>query len=68
MLGADGVQLCQRTRQVLAHIALCAFGVAFRDGSDEVRMVWLLALVILNVLALLPYWLTVIRRHGPLTG
>lgn len=31
--------------------------------TDEARMVWLLILCILNVLALLPYWLVVVRRN-----
>lgn len=30
--------------------------------SDEARMVWILLLALLNVLALLPYWLFVVRR------
>ncbi len=31
--------------------------------TDEARIVWLLTLCILNVLALLPYWLFVVRRN-----
>lgn len=31
--------------------------------TDEARIVWLLTLCILNVLALLPYWLVVVRRN-----
>ena len=31
--------------------------------TDEARIVWLLMLCILNILALLPYWLIVIRRN-----
>ncbi|MDI3339142.1 MAG: PLDc N-terminal domain-containing protein [Sphaerobacter sp.] len=31
--------------------------------SEEARLVWLLVLALLNVFALLPYWLVVIRRH-----
>jgi hypothetical protein len=31
--------------------------------SEEVRIVWILALCLLNVFALLPYWLLVIRRN-----
>ena len=36
------------------------------DLSQEAQMVWLLTLVLLNLLALLPYWLIVVRRNGPL--
>ena len=34
--------------------------------TDEARMVWLLLLALLNIFALLPYWLIVIRpnRHS----
>jgi type III secretory pathway component EscS len=35
--------------------------------TDEARIVWLLMLCILNVLALLPYWLIVVRRNPELT-
>jgi hypothetical protein len=31
--------------------------------TDEARIIWLLTLCILNVLALLPYWLVVVRRN-----
>ncbi len=31
--------------------------------SDEARIVWLLSLCIFNVVALLPYWLIVVRRN-----
>lgn len=31
--------------------------------TDEARLVWLLLLALLNVFALLPYWLVVIRRN-----
>lgn len=36
--------------------------------SEEVRIVWLLALCLLNVIALLPYWLIVVRRYPPVTA
>lgn len=36
--------------------------------TDEVRIVWLLMLCILNILALLPYWLLVIRRNPEITS
>jgi type III secretory pathway component EscS len=35
--------------------------------TDEARIVWLLMLCILNILALLPYWLIVIRRNPEIT-
>ena len=31
---------------------------------EQVRVVWLVLLAVLNVLALLPYWLFVVRRNG----
>ncbi len=31
--------------------------------TEEARIVWLLTLCILNVIALLPYWLIVVRRN-----
>jgi hypothetical protein len=36
--------------------------------SEEVRIDWLLALCLLNVIALLPYWLIVVRRYPPVTA
>jgi hypothetical protein len=36
--------------------------------TDDARIVWLLMLCILNVLALLPYWLVVIRRNPELAA
>jgi hypothetical protein len=36
--------------------------------SEEARMVWLLMLALLNILAVLPYWLIVIRRQPRLAG
>lgn len=34
------------------------------EFSEEARLIWLLLLALLNVLAFIPYWLLVIRRHG----
>ncbi|HUZ02220.1 MAG TPA: PLDc N-terminal domain-containing protein [Thermomicrobiaceae bacterium] len=31
--------------------------------TEEARLVWLLVLAVLNVLAFLPYWFVVVRRH-----
>jgi hypothetical protein len=36
--------------------------------TDDARIVWLLILCILNVLALLPYWLVVVRRNPELAA
>lgn len=33
--------------------------------GDEARLVWILLMALLNVLALLPYWLLVVRRQPP---
>ncbi len=52
-------------------VTFIALVVALLDASkrpntqmtEDARIVWLLTLCILNVLALLPYWLVVIRRN-----
>lgn len=36
--------------------------------TDEARVIWVLLLAILNVLAFLPYWLVVVRRHRQPAG
>ncbi len=36
--------------------------------TDDARIVWLLILCILNVLALLPYWIFVVRRNPELAA
>ena len=34
------------------------------DISEEMRIIWVLVLIIVPVVGLLPYWLTVMRRRG----
>lgn len=36
--------------------------------TDEAKLAWIVALVIFNVFALLPYWIAVVRRRRPATA